>query len=191
MAVSLRFKNFLALFLAAVLLLLPNTAAFAGKKDYPDPQIKIKPVSQEKSQWCWSAVSVMLLELYGKKMSQSEYAKFVNGSTDNVTIFKSQFIDKLNEKGIYGDYKATAATWNEIKSSIDKGRPVVVFKKKQKGNGHVLIINGYFNKPGDNTNYVIMVDPNGGTEDWYTYEEVANNSYNVWEASWINVRNKK
>lgn len=65
-------------------------------------------------------------------MSQSEYAKFVNGSTDNVTIFKSQFIDKLNEKGIYGDYKATAATWNEIKSSIDKGRPVVVFKKKQK-----------------------------------------------------------
>lgn len=192
MTVSLRFKSFFALFMAAVLLLLPNSSAFAA--DYPPPQIKIKFQGQENSQWCWNAVSVMLLELYGKKMTQEEYAMYVLGHTKNVTILEGEFKGALNDKGIYGDYKDAEkygpATWDEIKSSINKGYPVVVFRYKQNGNGHIIIINGYYTKPGDSNQYLIITDPKIG-EDWYTYDEIAKDKYWDWDGTWLNVRNKK
>lgn len=188
MNVSLKFRSFIALLMAAVLLLLPNSAAFAAKKDYPDPQIKITHARQEKTQWCWAATSVMLLDaLKNVKMTQTEYAIYANNSDLNETLLRGEFINRLKEKGIYGDRIEGPATWDEIKSSIDKGYPVVVFQKKKSGNGHILIINGYYTKPNDSEKYLIINDPQVN-EDWFTYDEIAKATTMKWDSSWINVR---
>lgn len=188
MTVSLKLKSFIALLMTAVLLIFPNSAAFAQ-----EPQIKINHVTQKKDRWCWVAASVMLLDLYGIKMTQDEYAKFVNGHTDNVSIPAFEFKSSLNKKGIYGDTKNGPATWEEITTSIDKGYPVIAFQTKASGRAHLIIINGYYTEgKGDNgdNRFLIMNDPSGG-EDWETYNDFRYQSKIEWYGSWLNVRNTK
>ncbi|WP_289138407.1 C39 family peptidase [uncultured Brevibacillus sp.] len=188
MTVSLRFKSFFAILMAAVLLLLPNTSAFAAD---PPAQIKINYQSQEKSQWCWAAVSVMLLDVFGIKMTQSQYAQYANGHTQNVTIMDFEFRDALEGKGITGKMTPGPATPAQIKASIDRKEPVVVFQKfKRTGVGHLVIINGYFEKPGDNNLYLWINNPSKqvGVQDWYTYEEMKTDKSIQWTQSLINIK---
>ncbi|QRG68619.1 C39 family peptidase [Brevibacillus choshinensis] len=196
MSISVRFKSLIALLMTVVFLLVPSSAfaSYGSDPEYPTPQIKINWVYQGKSLWCWNAVSVMLLDYYGIKMTKDEYAMFVNGHTDNVTIPAFKFKSKLNEKGIYGDNLNSAASWNQIKASIDKGYPIVAFKEKKKdGFGHTYIINGYYTKKigGVDVQYVIYNNPAEG-EDALPYNEFNqdNPTWN-WTGSWLNVNKIK
>ncbi|MFP3391035.1 papain-like cysteine protease family protein [Brevibacillus sp. SIMBA_040] len=190
MTVSLRFKSFFTLLMAAVLLLLPNTSAFAGVVDYPPPQLKIKHAPQEYSQWCWSAMSVMILDYYGEKMTQSEYAKYVNGHTKNVQIMDFEFTEALDEKGITGKMiPRKETTYKKITSSIDLGQPVAILTKNHRtGNGHIILVIGHFMKDGQEA--LIINDPGQMVTDWIFFDEIGTGNIE-WQQTWLNIKKTK
>ncbi|MED1801762.1 papain-like cysteine protease family protein [Brevibacillus porteri] len=179
MTVSLKFKSFITLLMAAVLLLLPNSPAFAAKLN---PQIKIQYVPQDKSKWCWAATSVMLLNYYNKPMGLEEYVEKVLEEKTNKAIPEFRFESELNEMGIYGDSMNKPATWKQVTSSIDKGYPVVVYQQRTGKVGHMLIINGYFDD-----NLIITNPSNTGGQYEITYDELLDDGNNKWTGTWLNV----
>lgn len=191
MTVSLKFKSFIALLMSAVLLFLPNSPAFAAS--IPDPQLNIKTVYQAKTMWCWAATSVMLLNYYGNPIRQEEYVKEVfEGETSNSTIPEFQFESELEDRGIYGDSKNRAATWNEITQSIDNGDPIVAYiDRSRRGKvAHMLIIEGYFTQ--NNIDYVHVNDPSStGGKYELTYEELLDDGNNVWYGTLLNINKNR
>lgn len=191
MTVSLKFKSFIALLMAAVLLLLPNSLAFAAKP--PAPQINITNVKQSETNWCWAATSVMLLDYYKISITQEKYAKEVRGDTANRTIPAFEFESELRERGIYGDDIKGPATWEQIKKSIDNRNPVVVYlDRSHRGKvGHMMIIEGYYIENGVKFVHVNNPAKTGGKYEMEWEAELLNSDDETWVGTYININKNK
>ncbi|MGF9910962.1 papain-like cysteine protease family protein [Brevibacillus porteri] len=191
MTVSLKFKSFIALLMAAVLLLLPNSLAFAAKP--PAPQINIKTVYQAKTMWCWAATSVMLLDYYGISITQEKYAEEVRGDTANKTIPAFEFQSELRERGIYGDVLNEPATWEQVTKSIDNRDPVVIYlDRSHKGKvGHMMIIEGYYiDKNGVKFVHVNNAANSGGKYEMEWEAELIKGD-DEWVGTYLNINKNK
>ncbi|EMT54254.1 hypothetical protein I532_01570 [Brevibacillus borstelensis AK1] len=156
-----RYKNWLALFIIPFLLLIPSQSTSAATNVTKELPMKFE--SQEKTNWCWAAMSVMMLKYYyNTNITQTEYAEYVlernTGLNEQITFLTFQV--KLRGKGIDGSSYGGPISFAKIKENIDANKPIVISFVKSNNVGHMQLIYGYSEI--DGVKYVHYFDPAGG-----------------------------
>ncbi|WP_162165062.1 C39 family peptidase [Paenibacillus graminis] len=129
--------------------------------------------AQAKSNWCWAAAGVSILQYYGISVSQCSFYDHVKGTSGCAT----------NESETYGTVQAGihsygVSSWNhsgalsysDVKSQIDNlGSPVYVSWKwnTPTGGGHAVVIYGYDTYGGND--WIQHMDPGGGIKTSMVY----------------------
>jgi hypothetical protein len=135
-------------------------------------------IGQETANSCWAASSIMVLSyygFYGPDVSQLQLAREVEhedwyystglilGPWDGLVGTWENGLERLGKVDADLEWTVTEGglTFDEVVSDIDMNRPVIALKG---GNpGHVVVVVGYTDSPGEENDYVILNDPGDGS----------------------------
>ena len=149
-------------------LLLVAAAALALSTPARADVLKVKGVTQEQSQWCWAAVSQVVLDFYGHTASQCSIAEYTRqtatwhdfGKKDccvdptqgcnywnYLNTMKGAVIPILQHFGkVSAKLSAKSMTRSQVRRQIDTfGRPFVARWGWTSGSGHFVVVHGYTN----------------------------------------------
>jgi hypothetical protein len=150
----------------------------------------VTPQQQEKSSWCWAAVSSMAAKYLGvSNASQSNIVKAVYGTDYDVSGTVYDASQALSSFGIYSIPTTSRLGYNNVVYDIDNYSNVLAFiKYKGTSAGHALLIRGYYSsKTSENIYYI---DPANGSYYVKPYEEFWNNSSWQWVDTIKNIKLK-
>ncbi|MFK4345004.1 MULTISPECIES: papain-like cysteine protease family protein [unclassified Paenibacillus] len=135
---------------------------------------------QQKSNWCWAAVSSMLANYLGANVTQSKIVTKIYGSP-------------VNNTGTVYDMKNALANWNvestpirskvsfgEIISNIDNNMNLNAAIAWTSGGGHALLIKGYYQDTSRSIQNVYYINPGDGSATVRDYNEFVSNSSWDW-----------
>lgn len=163
---------------AALLLAIP--AAMAQWRT-----LSVPLVTQEHSQWCWSASSKAVLNYYAKTPSQCQivnWAYGLNYACGNTTFNWNSYANQpnsmygtsgsvqniLNAWGVSNSAYSVASSWASVVYDINANRPFVIRYGWTNGGGHIMVGRGYETYNG--VNYVYIMNPwPGEGQTWRTY----------------------
>jgi hypothetical protein len=182
-------KNFLRYTVAVGLAALSSAAFAASGYRY----LNMDLVTQEHSNWCWSASSVDVLHFYAKTPSQCAVANWALGRSDacGSTVFNwNSYANSAN--GMYGANGSIQAilshwgvasygnnyalNWNALVNEVNASRPVVMRFGWYGGGGHFLVAYGYDDRSGTQTMGYMNPWPGEGYT-WSNYNWVVSASY--------------
>lgn len=137
-------------------------------------------VAQAKSNWCWAASSVSILQYYGISTSQCAFyshVKGTNGCSTNEAEAYGTVQEGIHDFGVSSWNHSGALTYAEVKNQIDnQGSPIYVSWKwnTSTGGGHAVVIYGYDTYGGND--WIQHMDPSGGTKTSMLYSNVKGGS---------------
>lgn len=144
--------------------------------------LQLKQHYQERTQWCWAAVSESLLEAYGTPYGQSEIAEYgtdgennwnwLSGTTSNPTRRGMDLI--LEHFGALETHFVTDHLSSEdVAAAFAEKKPFVIRWEWSSGSGHFVVAHGIENDS------IYLMDPwNGPTIN--TYKWVDKGGDHVW-----------
>jgi hypothetical protein len=174
---------------AAFLLALPS--AFAQWRT-----LSVPVVTQEHSQWCWSASSKAVLNYYSKTPSQCQIANWAfglnyacgnstfnwnsNANQPNSLYGTSGSVQAILQNwGLSNSALASSLSWSAVVSDINANRPFVIRYGWTSGGGHIMVGTGYETYNG--VNYVYIMNPWPGEGATYrTYSSAVSASDHRW-----------
>ena len=166
--------------LAAAALTLAAPSAFAQWRT-----LNVPLTTQEHSQWCWSATSKAILNLYKKTPSQCQIVNWafgINYACGNSTFDWYSYANQPNSMygtsgsvqnilaawGVPNTAYNVASSWSSVVADINANRPFVIRYGWTNGGGHIMAGRGYETYNG--VNYVYIMDPwPGEGQTWRTY----------------------
>jgi hypothetical protein len=172
-------------------LLLAIPAAMAQWKT-----LSVPLVTQEHSQWCWSASSKAVLNYYSKNPSQCQIVNWafgLNYACGNTTFNWNSYANQpnnmygsngsvqgiLNAWGVSNGAYNTASSWSSVVYDINANRPFVIRYGWTNGGGHIMVGRGYETYNG--VNYVYIMNPwPGEGQTWRTYNSAVAASDHRW-----------
>lgn len=163
----------IATFVSVFLLSFVSQAYATNLTGYP-------AASQAKSNWCWAATSVTILQYYGISVSQCSFYDHVKGTTGCTTNESESYgtvQEGLHDYGVSSWNHTGSLSYNEVKTQIDSvGSPVYVSWKwnTATGGGHAIVIYGYDTFGGND--WIQHMNPSGGTKTSMLYTNVKGGS---------------
>ena len=146
----------IALILLFCLFCVPaNTAATFGAISFPI-------VLQEKTNWCWAACSVGILQYYSISATQSALSRLVHGQVVNQGATLAQISSCLSQKGLSNTPVESTLSFSNIRSEIGaRQRPVFAVRKPRAvvGGYHGVVITGYDQSLGTAQASIEYMDP--------------------------------
>lgn len=142
-------RTFLFSVFALIFTLSFVSQAYAASTDLPSYPI----AKQEKSEWCWAAVSSSVLKfMANKNVYQCDFVKKVKSTSScaNVSASTVEAQSGMHDYGVSSNYYSGNLNVAQVKSQIDGGRPVYVSWKWNSPTaliGHAVAIYGYSNTP--------------------------------------------
>ena len=158
--------------------------------------LAVPEVNQEESHWCWAATSKIVLDYYGKNISQCTIAEYARknatwhdfGSTNcctdasegcnygNYNYGKAgSIVDILQNWGVSSYGYPAALTLEEATKLIEANRPFIIYMVRPIGENHFVV------GVGIEDGMVTFIDP------WYTegyktrsYEELVSSGFETW-----------
>jgi hypothetical protein len=127
---------------------------------------------QQQTQWCWAAVSTSVSHYYDSsstwtqctvanaELGQTTCCQNGSSAACNVPWYLD---DALQRTGNLNAFSGGAASFADVRTEIDSGRPLGVRIGWSGGGGHFAVIEGY--KPGPGTQRVAIDDPWYGASD--------------------------
>lgn len=126
---------------------------------------------QQQTQWCWAANATSVAAFYDPSTTWTQCG-LVNDELGQSTCCsnggssacnKPWYLDKaLQRVGHLDTWSSGAATFGDVRTEIDSGRPLGVRIGWSGGGGHFLMIDGYLD---DTTHRVAVDDPWFGASD--------------------------
>jgi hypothetical protein len=162
--------------------------------------LSVPLVTQEHSQWCWSASSKAVLNYYYATPSQCQivnWAYGINYACGNSTFNWNSYANQpnsmygsngsvqgiLNAWGVPNNAYNWASSWSSVVWDINNNRPFVIRYGWTNGGGHILVGRGYETYNG--TNYVYINDPwPGEGQTWRTYSSAVS----AWDHNWTHTQ---
>jgi hypothetical protein len=162
--------------------------------------LSVPLVTQEHSQWCWSASSKAVLNYYYATPSQCQivnWAYGINYACGNTTFNWNSYANQpnsmygsngsvqgiLNAWGVPNTAYNWASSWSSVVWDINNNRPFVIRYGWTNGGGHILVGRGYETYNG--TNYVYINDPwPGEGQTWRTY----GSAVSAWDHNWTHTQ---
>ena len=177
--------------LAACALTLAAPSAFAQWRT-----LNLPLTTQEHSQWCWSATSKAILNLYKKTPSQCQIVNWafgINYACGNTTFDWYSYANQPNSMygtsgsvqnilaawGVPNTAYNVASSWSSVVADINANRPFVIRYGWTNGGGHIMAGRGYETYNG--VNYVYIMDPwPGEGQTWRTYSSAVSAADHRW-----------
>lgn len=177
--------------LAACALTLAAPSAFAQWRT-----LNLPLTTQEHSQWCWSATSKAILNLYKKTPSQCQIVNWafgINYACGNTTFDWYSYANQPNSMygtsgsvqnilaawGVPNTAYNVASSWSSVVADINANRPFVIRYGWTNGGGHIMAGRGYETYNG--VNYVYIMDPwPGEGQTWRTYSSAVSAAGHRW-----------
>jgi hypothetical protein len=162
--------------------------------------LSVPLVTQEHSQWCWSASSKAVLNYYYATPSQCQivnWAYGINYACGNATFNWNSYANQpnsmygsngsvqgiLNAWGVSNNAYNWASSWSSVVWDINNNRPFVMRYGWTNGGGHILVGRGYETYNG--SNYVYIMDPwPGEGQTWRTYSSAVS----AWDHNWTHTQ---
>ncbi|WP_273545634.1 papain-like cysteine protease family protein [Paenibacillus caui] len=146
---------------------------------------------QDMNQWCWAAVSVMMIDQLGTPPSQSQFVDYVKGSVVNETGTVTDMKKGLANWGLTSDTKiGTPLAFQTVASQISNNQPIgTVILWEDGSGGHAYAIRGYYEDTSRSKQDIYYIDPWPDNADYnvMSYSNfVSNNSFH-WVDSLFNV----
>lgn len=135
---------------------------------------------QQKSYWCWAAVTSMLANYLGANATQSQIVTKIYGSAVNKTGTVIDMKNALSNWNIRSTTILNSVSFCEIISNIDKNMNLSAAIAWTDGNGHALLIKGYYQDTNKSVRNVYYIDPADGTGYIKNYNEFVSNSAWDW-----------
>lgn len=127
--------------------------------------IPIAKEDQERSNWCWAACGVTVLDYYDNNVSQSTFVKKVKGEIVNETGYLSEIQDGLSYWDL-SSKKTGTLSLDTIEDEIYyRKRPII---GAMVPNAHSVVVDGY---DLEGNGYVEYMDPDGGVYKLVTYDK--------------------
>jgi hypothetical protein len=158
--------------------------------------LTVPVVTQEHSQWCWSASSKAVLNYYSKTPSQCQIVNWafgLNYACGNTTFAWNSNANQPNSMygtngsvqniltawGVPNGAYSTASSWNTVVSDINANRPFVMRYGWTNGGGHIMVGRGY--ETYNSANYIYIMDPwPGEGQTWRTHSSAVSASDHKW-----------
>ena len=158
--------------------------------------LSVPLVTQEHSQWCWSASSKALLNYYGQNPSQCQIANWAfglnyacgnsnfnwnsNANQPNSMYGSGGSVQNILQNwGVSNSAYASASSWNAVVADINANRPYIIRYGWTNGGGHIMVGTGYETYNG--VNYVYIMNPWPGEGNTYrTYSSAVAASDHRW-----------
>jgi len=117
--------------------------------------LPIQVEKQERSRWCWAAISCSILNYYRKEII--EQAVFVNSLVRKHPVAKDQYSEKdntnqnvnfkleiaLKKVNCFSHWTIGKPSFERIQFEINQGKPFCVRLEWFKGGAHYVLIKGY------------------------------------------------
>lgn len=139
--------------------------------------------AQQRSNWCWAASDVSILDYFGETVTQREVAIAVKGSVVNQGGTDAEAQDGLDNWGVTSTRTASSLSFSSIKNEIYvHERPIYSGWSWNSGGGHAVVIDGYDE---GSKNYVEYMDPLDGSHytETYTWFKGGSSSDHVWDGT--------
>ncbi len=174
----LKHKSLTALIISCALIFSTSTAFAASKT------LSISPIKQEKTNWCWSAASIMhakftASQFHSKSVSktQTEVVVHVKGANVNEGASYAE-LDHGHEfvEGVAGDDDFYGGDWiysyeGISDTYIDNNKPLTGIMTNPGVGSHAVVIIGYDDKDWPwETNDIMFNDPWDGTKHMCSYD---------------------
>lgn len=170
-------KFFLLLMLAIAVLFLKSNTSYAYPTSY---YLNIERVEQERSNWCWVASSVAVLDHYGRYVSQSDFCRTVKGYVTNQTASAFEVSDGLYDYGLNSSVIRSYLDLESIKTQIYYyNRPIIMGWIWNSGGGHMLVLEGFSTYQEERLSYM---DPWDGRYHYASYSYIRGGYYS--DHSW-------
>ena len=158
--------------------------------------LSVPLVTQEHSQWCWSASSKAVLHFYSKTPSQCQIVNWafgLNYACGNTTFAWNSYANQPNSMygtngsvqnilaawGVPNGAYNTASSWSTVVNDININRPFVMRYGWSNGGGHIMVGRGYETYNG--ANYIYIMDPwPGEGQTWRTHSSAVSASDHRW-----------
>lgn len=158
--------------------------------------LSVPLVTQEHSQWCWSASSKAVLNFYGKNPSQCQIANWawgINYACGNTTFDWNSYANQPNSMygtngsvqnilaawGVPNGAYSVASSWSTVVADINANRPFVMRYGWTSGGGHIMVGRGYEVYGGYNYIYIMNPWPGEG-QTWRTHSSAVAASDHRW-----------
>jgi hypothetical protein len=147
---------------------------------------------QEKQQWCWVSAGLTIAKFQGFGSTQTDFCErasqhFNKVSCDNKPATLGDMAGAWADLGMKHPGKGLnrAASFAEIKSEVDAGRPVAARIGWKQGGGHMNVVFGYNEEEGT----VAVADPwpDTTTYTWWKYDDYVKNAHFAWTHSGIQI----
>lgn len=166
----LRFKKIISVSCSIASILLFTASAYAYSVNINN----VIPQEQQQTFWCWAATSSMAANYLGvSSATQSNIVTAAFGSPYNVTGTVNDMKRGLAAYGITSTALNTSIAFNTIVSNIDSRSNVITTIKQSNGNGHALLIKGYYSDV-QNLYYVDPADASSNVMAYSTYKSNSN-----------------
>ena len=139
-----------------------------------------KKVKQSKTNWCWVATSVSVLD-YRKNLtvSQDNFAKSVHGNPPgNKLATVSDIINGLSNYGLTTN-SSGSLSFSQVQTTIENGKPpIAVYQHNNSLLAHAVVLCGWSIGGGKNT--VMYMDPAQGKNITHEYSYFKSNNDWTW-----------
>lgn len=158
-------------------------------------KIKITPILQEQTEWCWAACSCMIVNYYNdSNLKQIEIVKnnFRETTSDSNPILNyNQGCNWKDIITVYKKYKLKCCQKKTIKfktiaKEINNNRPIELGLHIPFFGDHVVIVTGFKINDG---NYIYLIDPNSGGK-WVLYNSLFQDKW-IWKYTWLNFKKNR
>lgn len=152
--------------------------------------LSIPTQKQSKTNWCWAANSVMIIDYFGSAPTQAKFVKYVKGDTDNETGSLTEMVEGLEYWDVHATATLNVLSFSKIISEIEDGQPVVAGTYWYNGTGgHVYTIRGYYMDTSDDDEDVYYIDSRVGYDTYniMNYDEFTDNDEFYWDCSIKNI----
>lgn len=161
----------------------------------PDGKVLDVPqLRQQTLNWCWAACAEMVLRYFGRDVGQSEiaarYVEYLKShdkphslSPAEVQCVIRDFSEVLGMWGIEADYRRRDISFSTVQKEIDAGRPVVVLLDWFGGDGHFVIIRGWYIERGEPMLKVNNPERGSGLQTYADLVEAYGQG--VWKNTWM------
>jgi len=130
--------------------------------NYIDPtgytRLGVRLIGQERNKWCGPA-SIQMIAAFvtGRTPTQARIQHAATRTFENRGTTMSQIRTALRHYRVNSTRRNRAATWNEVRRSIDRERPILARIGWRRGGGHAVVITGY--EQARNGNFLLINDP--------------------------------
>ncbi|PWK13128.1 papain-like cysteine protease family protein [Tumebacillus permanentifrigoris] len=145
--------------------------------------LSVPAIQQEKDLWCWAAATQMVATYFGANATQTDIVTYVKGSPINTTGTVADVQKGLSKYNIKSNYLTTTIPFQTVANQLSNGQPEIAAIRWSWGDGHALVIRGYYEDTSISKQDIYYIDPSNASFNIMTYSNFVSNSSFTWTNS--------